>query len=107
MANDHTVVSNTEDRGCGGNETMPLMRAAAWGLGALAVLTVCASVAVAQPPPRPPPKPGFVPPPENSAGLYPISGEPVFKARCAGCHEPAVDRAPDRKALAARSPEEV
>src|SRR5204863_2015410 len=69
---------------------------------------LAAALALAQPPlPRATPKPGYVTPPENSAGLYPVSGEPVFKARCAGCHEPAIDRAPDRKALAARSPEEV
>lgn len=53
------------------------------------------------------PLPGYVVPPENSGGLYPVSGEPVFKARCAGCHEPAIDRAPTREALAARAPEEI
>lgn len=53
------------------------------------------------------PKPGYVVPPENSAGFYPVNGEPIFKARCASCHEPAVDRAPPRQQLATRSPEEV
>jgi polyvinyl alcohol dehydrogenase (cytochrome) len=82
-----------------------------WGvvLGGLAA-GLAASLALAQPPAGRPvytPKPGYVVPPENSAGLYPVSGEPIFKARCAGCHEPAVDRAPDKRALAARSPEEV
>lgn len=70
---------------------------------------LAASLALAQTPARPvyTPKPGYVTPPENSAGLYPVSGEPIFRSRCAGCHEPAVERAPDRRALAARSPEEV
>ena len=61
-------------------------------------------------PPRLPaatPKPGYVVPPENSAGLYPVNGEPIFKAKCANCHEPALDRAPTREALGARAPEEV
>jgi polyvinyl alcohol dehydrogenase (cytochrome) len=53
------------------------------------------------------PKPGYVVPPENSAGFYPVNGEPVFKSRCANCHEPAVDRAPSRQQLGSRSPEEV
>ena len=55
-------------------------------------------------PPPPTPKPGYVVPPENSAGLYPVSGEPIFKARCAGCHEPAIDRAPTRQELRRRAP---
>jgi polyvinyl alcohol dehydrogenase (cytochrome) len=79
-------------------------------LGLLAGLLAAASVAAsAQPPRRPPvtPKPGYQVPPENSAGLYPVNGEPIFKAKCAGCHEPAVDRAPTRRQLEARSPEEV
>jgi cytochrome c len=58
-------------------------------------------------PPRPTPKPGYVQPPENSAGLYPINGEPIFKAKCAACHAPAIDRAPTKEQLEARSPEEV
>ena len=53
------------------------------------------------------PKAGYVVPPENSAGLYPVSGEPIFKAKCAGCHEPATGRAPTREMLGARAPEEV
>src|SRR5262249_37300412 len=53
------------------------------------------------------PKPGFVMPPENSAGLYPVAGEPIWKQKCVQCHEPAQGRAPTRDALAARSPEEV
>lgn len=80
--------------------------------GGVAVLASLALAASAQQPPaaRPPaptPKPGYVVPPENSAGLYPVSGEPIFKARCAACHDPAVDRAPTRQALAARAPEET
>ena len=79
------------------------------GLVSLALLVFGVSTALAQtpPPPAPTPKPGYVVPPENSAGLYPVSGEPVFKARCAGCHEPAVGRAPSRALLGARAPEEV
>ena len=76
---------------------------------ALGLLALAAASALAQPPARPAvtPKPGYVVPPENSAGLYPVSGEPIFKAKCAGCHEPAVGRAPTRELLAGRSPEEV
>lgn len=87
---------------------MRLRDACAFVLG-LACALIAASLAFAQTPARPvyTPKPGYVTPPENSAGLYPISGEPIFKARCAACHEPAVERAPDRKALSARAPEEV
>lgn len=78
-----------------------------WGTVLAAAVVLAAGIAGAQAPPRPTPKPGYVTPPENSAGLYPISGEPIFKARCAGCHDPAVDRAPTRAQLAGRSPEEV
>ncbi len=53
------------------------------------------------------PKPGYVVPPENSAGLYPVSGEPIWRAKCAQCHEPAQGRAPAKNDLAARAPEEV
>jgi polyvinyl alcohol dehydrogenase (cytochrome) len=86
-------------------------------LAAVAGLALCASQVLAQPPaaapaatarpPAGPPKPGYVVPPENSAGLYPVSGEPIFKAKCAQCHEPAVGRAPTRDLLGARAPEEV
>ena len=72
---------------------------------------LAASLAFAQPPtggiPRAPAKPGYVTPPENSAGLYPVNGEPIYRARCQGCHEPAVERAPSREQLRVRSPEEV
>ncbi len=79
------------------------------GIAALSIIGLAPSESFAQPPVRPvaTPKPGYVVPPENSAGLYPISGEPIFKARCAGCHEPAIGRAPTRDLLAARSPEDV
>src|SRR6185312_10915757 len=78
----------------------------------LAVLALAAPSAAQAPPPRPSlppaiPKPGYVVPPENSAGLYPVNGEPIFKARCASCHEPAIERAPTRQELGARSPEDV
>ncbi|HEX5262071.1 MAG TPA: PQQ-binding-like beta-propeller repeat protein, partial [Phenylobacterium sp.] len=81
-------------------------------VAALALFAVAGSArtqppAAPQRPAAPTPKPGYVVPPENSAGLYPISGEPIFKARCATCHEPAVDRAPTRQELGARSPEDV
>ncbi|HEV7692835.1 MAG TPA: PQQ-binding-like beta-propeller repeat protein [Hyphomonadaceae bacterium] len=58
-------------------------------------------------PPRPQAKPGYVVPPENSGGLYPVAGEPIFKAKCAQCHEPALDRAPTREQLGASAPEAV
>ena len=81
-------------------------------LATAAGLLLAASAVLAQPPagaaaPRPTPKPGYVTPPENSAGLYPVAGEPIFKARCAQCHDPAVGRAPAKDLLAARAPEEV
>jgi polyvinyl alcohol dehydrogenase (cytochrome) len=34
-------------------------------------------------------------------------GEALFKARCSGCHDPAVDRAPSRAALARRFPDDI
>ena len=87
-----------------------MMPFARW-IAAFGVLIAIAGAASApaQQSGRPPvtPKPGYVVPPENSAGLYPVSGEPVFKEICSGCHEPAVDRAPSRQELSARSPEEV
>lgn len=86
------------------------MQIARWIAASAALIAIVGGVsALAQSTGRPPvtPKPGYVVPPENSAGLYPISGEPVFKEICAGCHEPAVDRAPSRQELSARSPEEV
>ncbi len=76
-------------------------------------VTGLAAAAIAQPapparPPAPTPKPGYVVPPENSAGLYPVSGEPIFKQRCASCHDPATDeRTPTKAQLEGRSPEEV
>jgi polyvinyl alcohol dehydrogenase (cytochrome) len=83
---------------------------------ALAVLILGGS-AVAQPPasnsatstrpPAPPAKPGFELPPENAGGRYAGNGEPDFKARCAMCHDPAVDRAPSRAELEGRSAEDV
>jgi polyvinyl alcohol dehydrogenase (cytochrome) len=82
-----------------------------WKL-AVAALSVAVSAglaALAQParPPAPTPKPGYQVPPENSAGLYPVNGEPIFRTRCASCHDPAIDRAPTKPELEARSPEEV
>lgn len=80
------------------------------GLAGGAVAVALASLALAQEVPArqaATPKPGYVVPPENSAGLYPVAGEPIFKAKCAGCHDPAVGRAPTKELLAARAPEEV
>jgi polyvinyl alcohol dehydrogenase (cytochrome) len=74
---------------------------------AAGVAMALAGLAFAQAPTPPKPKPGYVVPPENSAGLYPVSGEPIFKSHCAQCHEPAVGRAPTRAQLAGRTPEEV
>jgi polyvinyl alcohol dehydrogenase (cytochrome) len=37
----------------------------------------------------------------------PATGESVFSARCKGCHEPAVERAPTRTELAFRSPADI
>ena len=82
---------------------------------AIAGLALAGPLAAAQQPaspqaPRPAApvaKPGYVVPPENSGGLYPVSGEPIFRNKCAQCHEPAVDRAPTREQLGVRAPEEV
>jgi polyvinyl alcohol dehydrogenase (cytochrome) len=90
-------------------------RAASWlgALGGALLLAIAATAVVAQPPAPAParpavtPKPGYVVPPENSAGLYPVSGEPIFKAKCAGCHEPAVGRAPTRDLMGVRTPEDI
>jgi polyvinyl alcohol dehydrogenase (cytochrome) len=57
--------------------------------------------------PAPAAKPGYALPPENAGGRYAGNGEPDFKARCAGCHDPAVDRAPSRAQLEGRSAEDV
>jgi polyvinyl alcohol dehydrogenase (cytochrome) len=79
---------------------------AAWAFAPLAD----AQAPAAPPTGRPPavtPKPGYVTPPENSAGLYPVNGEPIFKARCASCHDAGVDRAPNRQELSVRGPEDV
>src|SRR5689334_18969145 len=40
-------------------------------------------------------------------GSTSAEGETLFKARCAQCHEPAVDRAPTREAMAARLPADI
>src|SRR5438552_18523725 len=37
----------------------------------------------------------------------PAVGETVFNARCKACHEPALERAPSRTALAALRPEQI
>jgi len=53
------------------------------------------------------PRPGFQLPPENSSGLYPVNGEPFFRANCGACHEPAINGAQSRTELAKYTPEEV
>jgi polyvinyl alcohol dehydrogenase (cytochrome) len=35
------------------------------------------------------------------------AGAAIFTQSCAGCHDPAIDRAPNRAALAARAPQEI
>ena len=97
---------------------MPIKRSAViFGVTtALAGLVLAAPMVQAQQPAPTPapgragaaqPKPGYVVPPENSAGLYPVAGEPIFRAKCASCHEPAIDRAPTLQQLEARGAEEV
>jgi polyvinyl alcohol dehydrogenase (cytochrome) len=71
--------------------------------------------AMAQPPAGGPPagggrgglRPGFVPPPENAGGRYAMDGGPIFKERCATCHDPATDRAPSRAELEKRTAEDI
>ena len=71
--------------------------------------------AMAQPPAGGPPagggrgglRPGFTPPPENAGGRYAMDGGPIFKERCATCHDPATDRAPSRAELEKRSAEDI
>ncbi|CAN5187000.1 PQQ-binding-like beta-propeller repeat protein [soil metagenome] len=83
-------------------------------LGAVAAAGMGLS-ALAQPPAGPPagrgpaatPKPGYVAPPEMAGGRYAMNGEPIFREKCAACHEPAMDRAPSRKELEGRSPEDI
>lgn len=53
------------------------------------------------------PRPGYQLPPENSAGLYPVSGEPFFRANCGACHEPAINGAQSRDEMAKDTPEDV
>jgi polyvinyl alcohol dehydrogenase (cytochrome) len=53
------------------------------------------------------PRPGYQVPPENTAGLYPVSGEPFFRANCGACHEPAISGAESRTEMAKYTPEEV
>ena len=53
------------------------------------------------------PRPGFQTAPENTAGLYPVSGEPYFRANCGSCHEPAIPGADSREQMLKYSPEEV
>ena len=77
--------------------------AALIGLGAVAS-------AAAQPPPAAG-RAGGAPPGRGGAeaqtNAQATHGEQVFSARCKSCHEPAIDRAPNRAALAGRWADEV
>lgn len=69
-----------------------------------AALTLAASAlsgAFAQQPSAPEGKAAIAPPPPG------VDGNALFRQRCATCHDPAVDRAPSRAALAARAPEQI
>lgn len=39
---------------------------------------------------------------QQGAAAAPVDAEAIFKARCASCHEPAIDRAPTRESIATR-----
>ena len=54
---------------------------------------VAASAAVGQTPP--------------SADAGKSRGEAIFQDRCKDCHDPAVERAPSRQDLAARTPDQI
>jgi polyvinyl alcohol dehydrogenase (cytochrome) len=45
--------------------------------------------------------------PAGSAAAVVARGATLFKARCASCHDPAVDRAPPKMALARRFPDDI
>ena len=55
------------------------------------------SQAVAEPPAAP----------AGSAAAVVARGATLFKAKCASCHDPAVDRAPPKTALARRFPDDI
>jgi polyvinyl alcohol dehydrogenase (cytochrome) len=75
-------------------------------LAALAAVAGLSLAAQAQQPPATP-KPGYVLPPENAGGLYPVNGEPIYKSKCAACHDNGVNHAPTLTELAGHSPEDV
>jgi polyvinyl alcohol dehydrogenase (cytochrome) len=87
-------------------------------LGLIVAAGVCALgmgyAALAQSPAAPPAgrarpalRPGFTPPPDTAGGRYAMDGGPIFKERCAACHDPAVDRAPSRAELEKRTAEDI
>src|SRR4029077_6483639 len=43
----------------------------------------------------------------SAAAAVVAHGASLFKARCASCHDPAVDRAPPKMALARRFPDDI
>src|SRR3974390_84342 len=45
--------------------------------------------------------------PPASAAAVVAHGATLFKAKCASCHDPAVDRAPPKTALARRFPDDI
>ena len=47
------------------------------------------------------------PAPASAQTPAPGAGETVFSGRCKGCHEPAIERAPNRTALSSYRPEQI
>jgi polyvinyl alcohol dehydrogenase (cytochrome) len=64
----------------------------AWIVAAVLTSAVVASAAVGQTPP-------------TDSGK--ARGEAIFKERCKDCHDPAVERAPAREELAAKTPDQI
>jgi polyvinyl alcohol dehydrogenase (cytochrome) len=65
----------------------------AWVMTAVLAGLVVASAAVGQTPP--------------TADPGKARGEAIFKERCKDCHDPAVERAPTREDLAAKTPDQI
>jgi mono/diheme cytochrome c family protein len=63
-----------------------------WVIGATAAIAIGAAGAAAG---------------ESAPAAAKSGGEAIFKARCQECHEPAIDRAPTRQELAARTPAQI
>ena len=72
------------------------------GIAAAVIVGGGLGVSFSQPAPQPPgPQPATIS--EADAAI----GQSTFENKCKGCHEPAVDRAPSREAMAQRTPEQV